>query len=622
MTNQSIQKSKSIKKTLLLSGVLAVVFALLLGGYFVVTALLDTETVETEQVVYEPIWEDEVEGVNGRVLLYPHFRRESINKITVHNPDNAVYGQQYVDWGFYRYNGPEKNEDDLIPGDFYLTNYEYATYDQSMLAYVITGAGYATTTARVEDHCKDFGRYGLDFDDPSEITSVTLEAVVTDEATQTETTVTYTYYIGDKTPSGSGYYVRVAGEDKLRSTGEVMERDSVYTVSPANLESALLVHPVKLITPTLTLPVDTQAAQLLDAFYVWKHEDKYLREDTDENGNKVEKYIPAIHIRPVEQENNPFAQFAGQSVYHAVSHPGYYTSSRFESLISVFAEFSGTEVLELASPMTNDAGEEYYGFDLKTREKYGLGPDQIRYTMRYDYMEIQNVVYFSELQEDSYYYAYSEVFNTICKVPLEKSYFLEWEDEAYLLSRIVYLNIDKCDSIKIQGSYYALPVDGSGRDGLQKIDEFYQLTGTGKNLVITNKEGKQPDVATFREFYQILLSIANRSSVSEADAEAAMKKEAVATIEVSTRQNVVYKVDANGYSTGEEAYVLESVTKKFRFYELTDGRLFCTIEEIKADGTSSGESGSFYVLTSRLEQLFKGVQDLRDGKVVNEKDRY
>jgi RHS repeat-associated protein len=81
-----------------------------------------------EIATYPPIWESEVESINGRVLMYPHYERSQINKITVHNPDNAKFGEQYVTWGFYKYTGPEKNDDGLIPGEFYLQNYEYAPF--------------------------------------------------------------------------------------------------------------------------------------------------------------------------------------------------------------------------------------------------------------------------------------------------------------------------------------------------------------------------------------------------------------------------------------------------------------------------------------------------------------
>ena len=101
-----------------------------------------------------------------------------------------------------------------------------------------------------------------------------------------------------------------------------------------------------------------------------------------------------------------------------------------------------------------------------------------------------------------------------------------------------------------------------------------------------------------------------------------MKGDPIATLTVTTRRTVMYKLDENGKTTAEVDYVLESVTKNFRFYELTNGRVFCTIEQVDAEGKSSGESGSFYVLASRLEQLLAGVIELKNGGDVNEHQRY
>lgn len=613
MSSLETKKKNSIQRSMLTIGVLLATFVVLLAGYFVISYLMEDDDGTTPTVVYKPIWESEVESTNGRVLMYPHYERANISKISIHNPGNAVYGKQYVDWGFYQYSGPEDNEDGLIPGDFYLINYEYAPYNSSLLSNVVVGAGLTLATSRVEDHCDDYSRYGLDYGTPEEAVSVTLE---------TTDGVTYTFYVGDKTPSGSGYYVRVVGEDKLLSTGETMERDSVYTLSPNNLDAALLHSPVKLITPTLTLPIDSQNTKLFDSFFIWRHEEEYLYDVVNEDGTVTQKLSPAISIKPLNASKDPFAQYAGLSVYYAASHPGYYVSTRFETLCSLFSDFTGDEVLELASLITDEDGESYYGFDDATFEKYGLSPDQIKYTLRYKYQDIESEVWFSDLQEESYYYAYSLNFNTICKVSLDTAYFLQWDDQAFLMNQLVFLGIDKCDSIKICGKYYALGVGESDRVGLQEINETYQLTGTGTNLVINTADGITLNTKEFREFYQILVSIANRGKVTDEMAKEAMKNDPVATIEVSSRRRVVYKTDSSGTSTTEVDYILESVSKKYRFYELSDGRLFCTIQEIDADGKASEEAGSFYVLSSRLEQLYVAMQNLRDGLPVDETQRY
>ncbi|MBQ7325409.1 MAG: DUF4340 domain-containing protein [Clostridia bacterium] len=610
-TNQTAKKRSALKKSVLLMIILGVIFALLLIGYFAVLRPLLQKDEAPETVTYPPIWASEVESINGRVLMYPHYERSQINKITVHNPDNAKFGEQYVTWGFYKYTGPEKNDDGLIPGEFYLQNYEYAPFDSNGLANMIVGAGYTLATARVEDHCDDYSRYGLDFKSPEEARSVTME---------TADGKTFVYYIGDQTPSGGGYYARVVGEDKLLATGQTMERDSVYILTPTNLNASILLSPLKLITPTLTLPFDSQSTELMQSFRIWKNEPKYIVDVEDENGKVTQKIKPYIYLKPLEPAKDPFASFAGMGIYYSLSHPGYYSSLQFEGLTSLFVDFKGQEVLELGKLMKDDDGEEYYGFTDEIREKYKLDNPYI--TMCYQYQGIDNYVYFSTLQEDSYYYAYSLTFNTICKVTIEQAYFLLWDEYAFLQNQLVYLNIDKCDSIKLTGSYYDLGVLNPDHKGDREVNTTFQLTGTGQNLAIHTGEGKLMDTAEFRDFYQVLISIVNRGMVSEEDGKAAMKGDPIATLSVTTRRSVVYKNDDKGNPTGEIEYELESVSKVFRFYSLTNGRLFCTIEQIDHEGKSSGESGSFYVLSSRLEQLLAATIALEKGEDVNEHQRY
>ena len=88
-TNETAKKKSALKKSVLLMIILGAVFALLLVGYFVFLRPMLQEDEVTEMVTYPPIWASEVESINGRVLMYPHYERSQINKITVHNPDNA-----------------------------------------------------------------------------------------------------------------------------------------------------------------------------------------------------------------------------------------------------------------------------------------------------------------------------------------------------------------------------------------------------------------------------------------------------------------------------------------------------------------------------------------------------
>lgn len=611
MTKDTIKKKNSLKSSIRLMIILASVFALLLVGYFAILRPMLQQEEEAPAAVYPPIWASEVESVDGRVMMYPHYQRSNINKITVHNPDNAKFGEQYVDWGFYRYNGPKENEEGLVVGEYYLQNYDYAPFDSQQLAYMISAAGYTLTTARIEDHCDDFSRYGLNYATPEEAVSLTLE---------TADGKTYVYYIGDKIPSGGGYYVRVVGQDTLLATGEKMERDSVYIMMPTYLDAVVLRSPTELVTPTLALPFDNQSTELMESFRIWINDEQYIIDVEDDKGNVSQKLKPAVYLKPIEEMKDPFSLFSGLGIYYSVSHPGYYSSIRFEALTELFTDFTGEKVVELASKMLDEDGEEYYGFDYETRKKYFL--DDPEYTMCYRYQEIDNYVYFSALQEDSYFYAYSLTFNTICKVTVEQAYFLLWDEQTYLQNQISFLNIDNCDVLKLSGKYYDLGIIHSDRKGWHEINETYQLTGTGKDLIVSTADGKTLVTDDFRRFYSVMISLLNHDEVTNQEAEEAMKSEPVNMLTVTTRKKTVYKQDANGVDTSEVDYVLESVTKIFRFYKLTDGRLLCTIEQIDAEGKSSGENGKFYVLTSRMEQLLSASLDLREGKPVDHLQRY
>lgn len=612
MTTQNAKKSTSLKKSIRLMIILASVFAILLVGYFaILRPMLQDKEEAASTAVYTPIWASEVEATDGRVLMYKHYDRDNINKISVHNPKNAKFGDQYVDWGFYRYTGPEENEKGLMVGEYYLQNYEYAPFDSNALSNMVVAAGYTLSMARVEDHCDDYSRYGLNYESAEDALSVTME---------TAEGKTLVYYVGDKTPSGGGYYVRVLGEDTLLSTGEVVERDSVYILNPTNLEASVLRCPTELVTPTLTLPFNPQSTELMESFRIWKNEPQYIVESVDDQGNVSKKLKPAIYLKPIVDMTDPFTLFSGLGIYYSVSHPGYFSSIRFESLTSLFSDFAGEEVVEMATLMTDEEGEEYYGFSDEIRKKYFL--DDPKYTMCYRYQEIDNYVYFSALQEDSYYYAYSLTFNTICKVTVEQAYFLLWDEQSYLQNQLAFLNIDNCDVLKLSGSYFDLGVVDSSRKGWQTVDEVYQLTGTGNDLVISTADGSTVNTDNFRNLYGIMINLLNHDEVDPADAANAMKNEPVGTLSLTTRKKSVYKTNEAGQTTAELDYILESVTKVFRFYKLTDGRLLCTIEQIDAEGKSTGETGSFYVLTSRMDQLLAASLNLREGKPIDNLQRY
>lgn len=620
MTEQTKVKSSALRRGVIAVIALAVIFALLLIGYFAFLRPYLKRNEDTESAPVEMIWSQEVASIDNRMLIYEHIGRDAISKIEIHNPDNAKYGEQYVDWGFYRYQGEDSDETGLVNGAFYLIDYEYAPYDETSFASLISAAGYTLAASRVEDHCTDFSKYGLDYETPEEATSLTITA--TDGRS-------YTYYIGDQLPSGTGHYVRCINTDTLLSTGEEMPRDSVYVLPSTYLNMSVLLTPQKLVDPYLTLPVDTSTGTaIFDEFAIWRNEEKYhspkLDENGeqvyDENGNPVSQWSPMIHMRPIKDKKDPFALFSGMSVYYAVVPNGYFASTTFEDLTPQFSEFKGDEVVELGQKTVDENGEEMIVFSDEVFEKYGL--DNSQYVLEYKYSGQTSRVYFSAKQEDGTYYAYSERFNVIAKVSEETVYFLNWTPETYIQRQVVYLKIADCDTLSIEGSYYDLGVTNPDRKGEVKVNETFKLTDIGSDLVVTDADGNTIDTENFRQLFMMVIRGNIRNEVSQEDIEEAMKQEPMAKLTIKTRRSTVYKTDSSGNATTKVDYVLESVSKVYRYYKLTNGRVLCTIESIDADGNSLGESGSFYMLTSRLEGMLSATMDVKEGIAIDYTERH
>lgn len=618
MTEQTKVKGSALRRGVTAVIVLAVVFALLIIGYFAFLRpyLQKDDAGESEPV--ELIWSQEVESIDNRMLIYEHITREQMSKIEIHNPDNAKFGEQYVDWGFFRHTGEDDDDSGMKNGEFYLIGYEYAPFDETSFAYVVTAAGYTLANSRIEDHCTDFSKYGLDYATPEEATSITL--------TTTDGKV-YSYYIGDKLPSGTGYYVRCMNSDTLLSGGEAIQRDSVYVLPSTYIDVSVMIAPQDIIDPYLTLPVDTTSTAMLDDFAIWKNEEQYFTPKLDEEGNQVYedgepvvRWNPMIRIRPIKDESDPFTLFSGVALYYAAIPNGYFASIAFESLIGDFNEFKGDAVVELGQTMVDENGEEYIGFTDETFEKYGLLDHY--YSLYYKYNGVENYVYFSEKQEDGSCYAYSLTFNIIAKVSQETVYFLEWSPETFIQRQVVYLMIDDVESIALEGSYVDLGIANPDRKGEVNVNETFNCTDTGTDLKITDSSGNQINTKNFRQFYRLLILASIREEVSPEDIADAMQDEPMAKLTVKTRRKTVYKTDEAGNATTKVDYVLESVSKVFRFYRLTNGKVLCTIEKIDAEGNSLGESGSFYLLTSRVEELLSATLDLTEGITINPAQRH
>ena len=569
---------------------LAIIFAILLVGYFTVIAPLMKEEAPPSG------GDNTVEILPGEVLLgnriyiYERLERGDVDKVVFHNPNNREHGEKYVDWSFSVKLEKSESTGKTNP-NLYLDGYEYAPTDSTKESYLVSGVTNMLVNSRVETHAADLSKYGLEKADGNHDDECVYFILTTAKGKE------YKIYVGDKIPSGTGYYVK-SGDTVKDENGNEYVRDSVYIVSSTTIENTALSSPVNVVQPILAYPLQMSTKAIFDNFALSSRDGRL-----------------DFLFRPVPSANkDAFGSFAALSTYEALTPAGYYASAQFEALAENFAEFNGYEVVELASlmKMKDDlTGEEYddYYFTEEVFAKYGLTDPH--YSLFYSNSGFDSAMYFSELQKDGYYYAYSLVFNTIVRVLPETLTFLTWEENKYIQSEIFQLGIDDCAGIKVSGTL-----------GDQKIEESFGLNGKGKDLKVNCSTGSISDIANFRNYYIVLLQTCIQEQVpSDLDIEELMKGEPVLTLEITTNEKIIYKVDENGNSTSKLDYALEPVKRIFRFYQYTNGRMLCTIESIDSEGVSNGESGNFYVRSFKVEKILRDTLKVRDGIEVDRRER-
>ena len=575
---------------------IVIVFAVLLGGYFAVRGALSEDTPDTTpSESLELLPGEALRG--GATLIYPYLDRAKIDNVKVHNPANAARGEQYVDWGItFAYDEKAEN--------YYgfLTGYEYAAISETQLTMFAAAVAAPTFSSRVEAHCTDFSRYGLEFASEEEATYV--------EILRRDGTVNKLYF-GRKNPSGTGYYVR-SGDTVTDSEGNTYVRDSVYLLSGAvtgYFDGTVLALPTGMLDLLMGYPVtaDSENRLMFSSFILLSTDDRL----------KV-SFLPMTRVTSADK------LFGGSCAYYSVSPEGYFSSDDFETRVSKFTSFSGLEVMEYATQVITEKDENgkdftYYMVENDVLAKYGLDPDHVAYSLLYSaYLPaaesvVTSEIYFSELQKDGYYYAYSLNFNTVLRVDPNTVDFLEWEQLDFYAGYALRMAIGYCDTLTVKGKFGDLSVSEVFK---ATVDSNYSVKSV--HAVGANKDVSLNYYRTlFQEFYTTMLW---EGVPEELDKEALLKTEPLLEIAIKTPVIYTQSVDSSG-TAGAVTNKLESVTRIMRFYQYSNGRCLMTVEMLDKDGVSSGESGEFYVRVSRVEKLIADTDKLIKGEHFSSYDK-
>ncbi len=379
------------KKQKVIIIVLAVLFAVLIAGYFVVVKPI-VEQVDPEETT-EPRETDapgEVVGFNDRILMFEHTEKKDIRSIEVHNP-NGTYT-------FYR------DADD----NFQIKGFEGIVYDQELMSSLVVSAGYTLSMAKVDDPIS-MEEYGL--------VKLTQEDGTVWEPSwyklTTNSGVEHTVYIGYPLITDGGYYAKYAG------------RDEVYVLNP-DLVKTILAPIENMVTPMACYPMSMNSYFMVDNFVLMEGEDVRI----------------AIGYNSEEERAGEYSN----QVYRMLEPEGYNVSSTgYDSVLQVF--YSSTPLRCVKLGITDEAAAQY-GLDKPAFSIYYEYPDP-------ELGVIENMLLISARNEAGNYYVASALFNQIIEVAGADWDFLTWDFIDWVDAPIFQRNIDYVREIRVESPNFS-----------------------------------------------------------------------------------------------------------------------------------------------------------------------
>ena len=331
--------------------------------------------------------------------------------------------------------------------NFSVRDNEGAPISPYALSSLVVSAGYTLSMIRVTEDCEDLSEYGLaDSDNPAWY-----------KLTKTDG-IEHTIYIGDAIPTGAGYYCRY------------QDRNAVYVLD-ASLATTLLADVRDIITPILSYPISSTQYYTTKDFWLKRNGEMFVHID----------YL-------TEEERAQFA--AAENRVYVMKHPTSYepSTTNYDTILQTFVEFVGLRTLEI--------GKTTEIMDSETLLKYGIDPSAPAYEIHYSYSGLDNFVFFSELNENGTYYAYSLLFNLVAEVDPAKVPFLKWDIIKFVDRPIFQRNINDIALIEIESP---------------TVNESFTLVGEAQEILITPASTGVTFDATglqnFRQFYKVMLSL-------------------------------------------------------------------------------------------------------------------
>ena len=612
---------------------------------------VDPETGEYEIYAVVDTTGTEVVGVGQRVLMFKQLTYDQsstadlskvIRRIEVHNQKGEII-----------VNRGEGNR-------FEVEDHPTALLVDELFAQLSVGCGYTISMQRLENPVRlpdgsiDYSEYGLAPETRTEKNEdgtdkldeagnpVTYNYTPTWYTVTTMTDETYTVTLGDATVSEAGYYARYE------------DRDTVYILSSANLDAAVLQPVEALITPMMVYPMSLNTYFQVSNFTYRTDIDHYAIQrdlvlsltgfdldsvELDEEGN-----LPPEALEQIEAYDQLVEAMTDEE-FEALYTPVFLKNSR---LVTAFSFIDMDERVDnLYSSLPYRMSSDYMAGYLPNSDNIG-SVLQTLYSMTFDrvavlgptaeqldeygllnhahefafiYEDAQGQEYtnhfvVSEKTEEGKYYGYSEIFDMILVIDESQVPYLEWEEIDWYDREYFTFNIAHVQKILLEGQGIPTPIefvlDNSKSDQSQGIaSDQLAIYANGRlvdyKLTVTKPSGSQATETStynFKRFYQALLT-------ASMEGNAELTEEEMAAFRNSPDSDCLLKITIHADDgKGESANLV------YRFYRYTERKAYMTVEVLDSATTSATPEkgqGTFYVLQSFCDKLVSDAYRFMEG---------
>ena len=627
-------------------------------GYYLTTLgtqlSVDPETGEYKIYAVVDTTGTEVVGVGQRVLMFKQLTYDQsstsdlskvIKRIEVHNQKGEII-----------VNRGENNR-------FEVEDCPTAILVDELFAQLSVGCGYTISMQRLENPVRlpdgsiDYSEYGLAPEKRTEKNEdgtdkvddegnpVTYDYKPTWYTVTTMTNETYTVTLGDPTVSEAGYYARYE------------DRDTVYILSSANLDAAVLQPVEALINPMMVYPMSLNTYFQVSNFTYRSDIDHYaiyrdmVKEvigfdldtvEPDAEGNyseevqaKLDEASKAIAAMDEKDFAKMYDRIFESNSRLVTAFSFIDMDQRTDTLYSSVPYMMSSDYMAGYLPNSDNIGAVLQGlysmqFDRvavlsptdEELEAYNLDIPAHDFSFTYknaEGQEFDNHFILSDKTEDGKYYGYSEIYDMILVIDESQLTYLEWEEIDWYEREYFLFNIAHVQTIKLEGAGVKSPIiftlDNSKSDQSKGMNsEKLEVYANGQlmdyTLTVTKPSGSQATETAsynFRRFFQALLTASMEGNAELTPEEMQAFRE---TPDGECLLKLTIHADDGKGSTANICY---------RFYRYTERKAYFTVEVLDSTtdtGNPTEAQGVFYVLRSFCDKLIADAYRFMEGTEI------